>query len=103
MRHVFWVSVASALVVSALASPLSWTGTVDRAQMPGSTLAGPGSPVARGSVRPVSPPGVHVAPAVDEIRSDVDTTGLLQPLDDIDALLDQAEVDARQDDLLTGE
>jgi hypothetical protein len=76
---------------------------VDRVQNPGSPHAGPASPAARGSIRFVSRPGVRQAPADDEIRSDVDTTGLLQPVDDVAALLAQAEVDARQGDLLTGE
>lgn len=103
MRRVFWLIVASGLVVSALASRVPWTGNVDRAPLPGSTLAGPDSPVARESIRLATLPGVHLAPAADEIRSDGDTTGLLQPMDDVDALIDQAEVDARQGDLLTGE
>jgi hypothetical protein len=103
MRRVFWVIVAPGLLVSVLAGRVPWTGNVDRAQIPGSPHPGPASPVARGSIRLVSRPGVHTAPTDDEIRSDADTTGLLQPMDDVAALLAQAEVDARQGDLLTGE
>lgn len=103
MKRVVWVTVASGLLVSALAGRVPWSGKVDRAQIPGSPHAGPASPAARGSIRLVSRPGVHEAPADDEIRSDVDTTGLLQPMDDVAALLAQAEVAARQGDLLTGE
>jgi hypothetical protein len=103
MKRVAWMIVASSLVVGALASRVPSTGIVDRVQNPGSPHAGPASPAARGSIRFVSRPGVRQAPADDEIRSDVDTTGLLQPVDDVAALLAQAEVDARQGDLLTGE
>ena len=94
------VVVATAVVAGACATQVDWAAPVDRAQVPGPTLAGPSSPVVRGSIRLVVMPVTHPTPAMEEIPADVDTTGLLQPLDAVEL---DAVAAGISDDLLQGE
>jgi hypothetical protein len=94
------VVVATGVVAGAFATQVDWAAPVDRAQVPGPTLAGPSSPVVRGSIRLVAMPVTHATPAVEEIPTDVDTTGLLQSLDAVE--LDEAAAGIT-DDVLQGD
>jgi hypothetical protein len=94
------VVVATGVVAGTFATQMDWAAPVDRAQVPGPTLAGPSGPVTRGSIRWVALPVTHATPVVEEIPADVDTTGLLQSLDAVE--LDEAAASIT-DDILQGD
>lgn len=94
------VAVATGVLAGAFATQMDRTAPVDRAQVPGPKLAGPSSPAARGSIRSVAMPVTPATPVVEEIPADVDTTGLLLPLDAVE--LDEATAGIT-DDVLQGD